>query len=222
MNRFSPQLDILPEPQRLLWPEISTVPANYVLYGGTAIALRLGHRISIDFDFFSSDPLNEGVLYDSFKPLADAKVIQKEKNALSLIIDRRGPVNISFFGNIDVGRVGQPELTEDGIAVVASMIDLFGHKLKVILQRIESKDYLDVAALLDSRLSLADGLAAASALFCNKFAPMESVRSLTYFVGGDLDVLPQSSKETLIAAASSFSPESLRQMKLLSSNLIDL
>ena len=49
---FIPRLDILPEPQRRLWDELATVPAEFVLYGGTAIALHLGHRQSEDFDFF--------------------------------------------------------------------------------------------------------------------------------------------------------------------------
>ena len=51
-NEFSPRLDILPPPQISLWPELGQVPADFALYGGTALALHLGHRESIDFDFF--------------------------------------------------------------------------------------------------------------------------------------------------------------------------
>lgn len=51
---FEPRLDILPESQRRLWPELDAIPSDFVLYGGTGIALQLGHRISEDFDFFSS------------------------------------------------------------------------------------------------------------------------------------------------------------------------
>src|ERR1700722_12386210 len=53
---FKPQLHILPPAQRLLWDELQAVPADFVLYGGTAIALHLGHRDSIDSDFFSFQP----------------------------------------------------------------------------------------------------------------------------------------------------------------------
>jgi hypothetical protein len=35
------------------------IPKHFVLHEGTAIALRLGHRASVDFDFFTSE---------SFKP----------------------------------------------------------------------------------------------------------------------------------------------------------
>ena len=51
---FEPRLDIIPESQRRLWPELDAVPADFVLYGGTGLALQLGHRVSEGFDFFSS------------------------------------------------------------------------------------------------------------------------------------------------------------------------
>ena len=53
-----PRLDILPDQQRDLWPKLAAVPPRFILYGGTAIALRLGHRISVDFDFYASLPLD--------------------------------------------------------------------------------------------------------------------------------------------------------------------
>ena len=37
---FEPRLDILPESQRRLWPELDAVPSDFVLYGGTALALQ--------------------------------------------------------------------------------------------------------------------------------------------------------------------------------------
>jgi hypothetical protein len=55
---LSPRLDALPPPQRALWPELAAVPRRYVLYGGTALALRLAHRPSVDFDFFAHDHLD--------------------------------------------------------------------------------------------------------------------------------------------------------------------
>ena len=51
---FNPCFEILPSAQKNLWPELAGVPPHFVLYGGTALALRLGHRVSVDFDFFSS------------------------------------------------------------------------------------------------------------------------------------------------------------------------
>ena len=53
---LEPKLEILSAAQRILWLELATVPDTFVLYGGTGLALRLGHRVSVDFDFFSSEP----------------------------------------------------------------------------------------------------------------------------------------------------------------------
>ena len=58
---FAPRLDIsarFPTAPKAL--ELAQTPDNFTLYGGTAIALRLGHRQSVDFDFFA--------LTSSFEP----------------------------------------------------------------------------------------------------------------------------------------------------------
>src|SRR5437870_13381754 len=60
--RFSPRIEILPPAQREFWLERPSIPQCFVLYGGTAIALRLGHRSSEDFDFFSSNQFETATL----------------------------------------------------------------------------------------------------------------------------------------------------------------
>ena len=60
---FKALMNVLPPAQRELWPELQAIGDQFVLYGGSAIALRLGHRSSIDFDFFSSEDLNVDRLY---------------------------------------------------------------------------------------------------------------------------------------------------------------
>jgi len=55
MNSFVPHMEIFLPSQQAVWSSLAPVrKAGFVLYGGTAIALRLGHRQSIDFDFFSN------------------------------------------------------------------------------------------------------------------------------------------------------------------------
>jgi hypothetical protein len=72
---FAPRLDILPAPQLALWHELPAIPRQFVLYGGTALALRLGHRISVDFDFFASLPLDHAQL-ESIGLVREAVTIQ--------------------------------------------------------------------------------------------------------------------------------------------------
>ena len=184
---FKPILDILPREQRKLWPTLSDIPDCYVLYGGTALALRLGHRASVDFDFFSSEAVDIDALF-RIPVLAQAEVLQREPDTLTVSVipaGTRNPVKVSFFGGIDIGRVGSPETTDDGVARVASVLDLFGTKFKVLLQRVAARDYLDLAAILRTGVPLKEGLGAAATLYGGQFPPAEAVKALAYFDEGE-------------------------------------
>ena len=203
---FSPRLEILPPSQRALWPYLRPMAKRgFVLYGGTAIALRVGHRQSVDFDFFTDRPLDHSTLLASRPFMPDALVLQEEANTLTLSVTLPGfpehPIKVSFYGNITMGRVDMPEATEDGVILAASMRDLLATKLKVIHLRAEKKDYLDIHGLLSSGLSLPEGLACASALFGKVFQPRVALTALTYFKEGNLRELPTEVQKDLIRAA---------------------
>ena len=110
------------------------------------------------------------------------------------------PVKVSFFGAIGFGRVGEPELTDDQVLQVASPDDLMAAKLKVVLQRVEAKDYQDIAALIKAGVRLDRGLAAACEMYGHRFQPSECLKALVYFEGGDLNALARPERETLIQA----------------------
>jgi hypothetical protein len=206
MNSFVPRLEILPPSQKAVWSSLAPLrTAGFVLYGGTAIALRLAHRQSIDFDFFSDRPLDKSGLYTVLPILADVTVIQDTPDSLSVLVSvdvaaAREYVKLSFFGGIDNGRVSEPEVTADGIMLVAALADMMAHKLKVILQRIEAKDYRDIAAMLNYGMRLDEGLAGACALFGKTFQPSESLKALVYFEGGDLNALAGEERAVLVSA----------------------
>jgi hypothetical protein len=205
MNAFAPEMNILPPAQQALWRSLAPAATlGYVLYGGTAIALRLGHRPSMDFDFFSDQPMDRQRLYSTFAFLPQALVRQDRQNTLEVETMPPGyaqGVKVSFFGGIDVGRVGEPQWTSDGVLQVASLDDLFATKLKVLMQRVEAKDYRDIVALLDAGQDLSYGLASARAMWPKQFQPSESLKALVYFEGGDLDSLTSREKSTLVHAA---------------------
>ena len=218
MPDLSPRLEVLPRFQRLLWPDLqSAATLGFVLYGGTALALRLGHRTSVDFDFFSDAPLDRSALFAAMPFLRAARVLQDRPDTLTVLVAPGGEtsdtVKVSFFGSISFGRVGVPQWTSDHIAQLASSEDLLGTKLKVILQRIEAKDYIDTAAILESGTSLAFGLGAARTLFGQEFQPSECLKALVYFEGGDLEVLTKQVRNRLIASVSTV--DNLPQVALL-------
>jgi hypothetical protein len=202
---FAPHLEVLPPGQRAAWPHLKTAKElGFVLYGGTAIALRLGHRQSVDFDFFSTRPLDRDALFRAISPLGQAVLSQDIANTLSVLVEPVGgeTVKLSFFGNLSLARVGTPQETDDGVSCVASLEDLLGLKLAVLTQRVESRDYRDVAAILRSgEVPLAEGLGSARAIYGAQFAPAETLKALTYFEGGDLQALSEADRQFLTAQA---------------------
>jgi hypothetical protein len=204
MKTFTPHIDVLSGPQRMMWSELGELPKHFVLYGGTAVALRLRHRQSLDFDFFSSQPLDSDALYRRVPFLADSVPLQREPDGLTVLIERGGAVKVSFFGGIKIGCVDPPDISNDGVLLVASLRDLLATKLKVLLQRVEAKDYQDIAALLRSGVSLGEGLGAAQALYEGQFPPSDALKALVYFEGGDLDTLDNELKIYLTETVSAF------------------
>ncbi|MCM0020138.1 MAG: nucleotidyl transferase AbiEii/AbiGii toxin family protein [Tagaea sp.] len=156
-----PRLKILPPAQRRLWPALAPVAKDFVLYGGTAVALHLGHRQSVDFDFFSSKPVDSDALIGRQPRLARGKTVQNAHDTWSVVIDG---VKLSFFGGLKTGRVERPDVSDDGVLRIAGLRDLLARKLFVLQKRVDPKDYLDIAAMLDAGLDLPQGLADARAI----------------------------------------------------------
>jgi hypothetical protein len=198
---FTPRLDILPAPQRRLWDELVETPREFTLYGGTAIALHLGHRESVDFDFFGSCSLDPDQLVPSIPFLAGATITQREPNTLSCIVDRGGPVKLSFFGVPNLPRLRSPWIAPDNGLQIASLLDLSGAKARVVQMRAEARDYVDIDALLsDGRVDLPTALASARALYGLEFNPQITLKALAYFGEGNLRSLPREMKDRLVHA----------------------
>ena len=170
------RLEILPPVQRQLWPSLrGLAAAGFVLYGGTAIALRCGHRVSVDFDFFTARPLERAALQRLLPWLESSTVLQDQPGTFTVLSAgdavRQGGVKVSFFGGLTIGRVAEPEPSSDGVAV-----------------------------LLASGLTLTEGLGAARALYGSAFPVSEALKALVYFADGDLGELPASTQQQLIEA----------------------
>ena len=202
MIDFHPRLDILPLPQRRLWLELRCVPPDFVLYGGTALALHLGHRESVDFDFFAKGAIDPELLAAEMPFMIDAEITQREKKTLSAIVNRGGPVKLSFFGVPRIGVLAPPHVCHDNGIKVASLLDLAGTKASVVQLRAEAKDYFDIAALLtDGGIDLPTALAAAKAIYGEQFNPQITLKALSFFDEGNLNHLPEATKILLATAA---------------------
>ena len=192
--------DILPAAQQEIWPLLAPTPGlSLVLYGGTAVALHLGHRVSIDFDFFSAAPLDKKRIETSLAFMRGAATIQEDEN--TLVVNAAVPsglVKVSFFGGITVGRINEPLRTSDSTLLVASLEDLLATKLKAILDRAEAKDYRDIAAMLSAGVALERGPGAFAKMYGKD--PGLALRAIGFFKDGDLPALPKGDQEVLRAA----------------------
>lgn len=189
MKCFNPHLEILSEVQQWVYPQLRNLKdLGFVLYGGSALALQLGQRQSVGFEFFLHGRLKQKLLRGACPLLGDESLvtqIQDSENTVTLEISPpdsgKGIATISFFGNLGCGRVGEPRLTEDGVLVVASALDIFATKLKGIIQRPSTEDFADIIRLIKSQESLLEALEAASILFGTDFSPMLALKALSYF-----------------------------------------
>ena len=202
MSELPLKPDILPAAQRRLWDEGLGVPGHFVLYGGTALALRLGHRQSVDFDFFSAQDFSPDALLPALPYGHSATLLQSERNTLTVLLGGDEPVKISFFGGLPFSPVQPPDIAPNGIAI-ASLEDLYATKLTAAVQRSEAKDYLDIAALLAHGLSLEYGLGCARAFYGAHFNTALPLKALVYFEDGDLPSLPAAVRAALTSTVRS-------------------
>jgi predicted nucleotidyltransferase component of viral defense system len=214
VHKFEPHLEILPAAQKTLWTELSAVPDELVLYGGTALALHLGHRDSVDFDFFSNRALDLAALESEISFLKGARIIQREKNTLSVIVERGDSVKVSFFGVPNLPRLMPTHVVDGNGLQVASLIDLAGTKASVVQMRAEAKDYIDIDALLRiGKVDLGTALVAAQKLYGSSFNPEITLKALSYFDDGDLRALPEEMKARLARAAREVDLEHLPRLE---------
>ncbi len=205
-------LDILPPAQRQLWDELVQVPDEFTLYGGTAIALHLGHRTSVDFDFFGTKNFDPAELAASIPFLEDGETTQNQPNTLTMRVGKKEPVLVSFFGTPKIGKIEAPGICTDNKLKLASLIDLAGMKASVVQRRASWKDYVDIDALITSGIDLAHGLAAAKIIYGDIFNPQITLKALSHFDEDDLQELPNDLKARLQNAVLSVDLNNLPQL----------
>src|SRR3989344_873962 len=88
---------ILDAKRKNLLPLLAAFKEDFYLAGGTALALQIGHRLSVDFDFFTEVPFDPNELFAKIEKIFvshKVRQVQNEKNTLSVFVDG---IKISFF-----------------------------------------------------------------------------------------------------------------------------
>lgn len=138
--------NILDKKRLAILPLLKNFKADFYLAGGTGLALQLGHRDSIDFDFFSAKDIDTAKLFfiilNIFKNHKILKV-QEEKNTLTVFIDDN--IKLSFF-TYNYKLLGK--LINEPNFKIASILDIACMKLAAIISRATNKDYIDLYFIL--------------------------------------------------------------------------
>jgi hypothetical protein len=117
---------------------------DFRLVGGTALALRLGHRTSVDLDFFNDEGRECGDWTDSLSVHGHTRLEQASPH-----------IHVYVIAGIKVDVVSlkhawlEPLHVEDDLRL-ASMLDIAAMKLAAITNRGTRKDFVDLAFLLES------------------------------------------------------------------------
>lgn len=160
--------------------------AGFYLAGGTAVALRFGHRRSEDFDWFAPAlPRPDALLSDL---QAQGLPLQETQIEAGTVISRIEGVKISFF-EYRYTLLDSLDPWPDCDTDIASVRDLGAMKLLAIAQRGSRKDFVDVYELLQNGAVLRRMLED----FRDKFKtdPVSALRGLTYFDDAETEPMPE-------------------------------
>lgn len=169
-----------------LLKDLSAHPAlqQFSLVGGTALALRFGHRRSIDFDFFTPESFDVEALADTLsKELPDFETTGMNKVGFNAHI---GDLKVDFV-TYRYPLLAEPE-TQDGIRMF-SLPDIVGMKLSAITNRGARKDFYDLHALIRHL-----GVDKLIEIYQRKYPshdPMIVLRSMIYFDDAEDDNDPE-------------------------------
>ncbi len=175
--------DAIPDSVRALLADLVPHPAlaDFSLGGGTSLALRFGHRLSVDLDFFTLQEFSPEVIFENLQ-LVDAIIISRAANSLTVDV---GGVKLDLLRHCYPRLAPNDKL--DAITLV-SLPDLAAMKLNALTNRGSKKDFYDLAELLN-HFTIGQMID----FFTNKYHAMDAftvIRSLAWFEDAELEPDP--------------------------------
>jgi len=168
--------DILTESQKAILPHLESFTSDYYLVGGTAIALYLGHRKSIDFDLFTQGKIKPRLInaWKEKLPYFPIQTLFESGDEIHFIISdvkvtfMQFPYRIrcidSFYG-----------------LSIPSLLSLAGMKAFALNRRAKWKDYVDLYFIMKDHYSLKQIITEADNIFGSAFNSQLFRRQLSYF-----------------------------------------
>ena len=163
-------------------PEFS----SFYLAGGTAAALQLGHRLSLDLDLFTERPWSWERIAPALSSVGDVIVDRQEEGAF---VGSVAGVRVSLF-HYPYVMLAEPVATRFGVPL-ASLTDIGCMKLVAIAQRGSRKDFIDLYFLGREGLTVRDIVRALSRKTPGvEWNPVHILRALAYFEDAEAEPPP--------------------------------
>ena len=188
LKKITGHLEVLTDKAQQVFSGLPQVlPETFYMAGGTGLALQVGHRISIDFDFFTEKEFNEmsrRELINKLKNLGSCELIENKEDTLHV---RLNGVMLSFFHY--PYKLLKPTIMWHKIQL-AQLEDIAPMKLNAIIGRGSKKDFIDLF-IISKSISL-------KKIFdlCTKKFPnypsfyLQAARALVFFKDADREPLP--------------------------------
>jgi len=170
--------EILSPEQLNLLPLLQTFShLGFFLVGGTALALYLGHRRSIDFDLFTVSNFKKNTIINSIKQngFNVQRTLYEDKEQLDLVVN---DVKLTF---LEYPFEVHPSLSFEQIITLPSLINLASMKAYALGRRAKWKDYVDLYFVLKDICSLSDLIGNTLELFGELFNQKLFREQLSYF-----------------------------------------
>jgi len=168
--------EILNNKQVKLLDLLQKFDKNFGLVGGTAIALYLGHRQSIDFDLFSTRPIKPTEIRRQIKKMANIeRVIIDEKDEYTVIVSG---VKITFLYYPFKIKFDK-ELTN--IIKLPNLLTLAAMKAYALGRRAKWKDYVDLYFVVQKQYGINSIIKKTKQIFKDEFNEKMFRSQLSYF-----------------------------------------
>ncbi len=169
--------EVLTKEQIKLLPLMAEFSRDFGLVGGTAIALHLGHRRSVDFDLFSKKKFgNQSLLNKIRRHFTTDEIIVNTLGELTLMVKGVKCTFYQFPWRLDY------PVTFEGIRL-ADLATLAAMKAFALGQRAKWKDYVDLYFIIKDHFSIAEISQQGKKFFAGNFNEKLFRSQLAYFAG---------------------------------------
>ena len=168
--------NILQDSQKKVLEILKNFSDNFLLVGGTAIALQIGHRKSVDFDLASFNYIDNAKIRNKIvSTFKIEQVIRDTKEEYTILV--KGVKLTFFYYPFNIKGVVQL----DNIINMPDIETLAAMKAYALGRRAKWKDYVDLYFILNQYADINKVIEKAKNLFGNEFNEKNFRAQLTYF-----------------------------------------